>query len=131
MNYIEDEYDIKNKFFCVIYIFHLLSTPYGKIMLDKHPKLRATVLIKINRFSHENSETLVNYVSYLQHNFTHNPDSKYILKSKNKKYIVFLFKLVIKMFIMYRKSLAYTYMPGGKLFLEAQERFYETALLSK
>ena len=131
LNYIEDEYDTKNKFFCVIYIFHLLSTPYGKKMLDKHPKFRATILNKINDFSHENGKTLVNYVSYFRHNFTYNSDAKYILKSKNKKYNVFLFKLVVKMFIMYRKSLAYTYMPGGKLFLEAQERFYETALLSK
>lgn len=132
LNYMEDEFDIKNKFFCAIYIYHLLSTPYGKKMLDKHLKFRSVVYNKINEIlNYSITEQNVNYVNYLKHNFTCNPDKKYILKSKNKKYNVFLFKLMINLFILYRKTLEYTYRPGGKVFLEAQESFYETALSSK
>ena len=129
LQHIISSFGLKNKFFCAIYIFHLISTPYGEKMLDTKLKFRSVVLNRIYIFSNTPiTEESVNYVSYLRHNFTYNPDAKYILKSKNKKYNIFLFKLIVKMFIMYRKSLAYTYMPGGKLFLEAQERFYKNAV---
>lgn len=129
LNYMEYESDIKSKFFCAIYIYHLLSTPYCKKMMDNHSKFRSVVYNKINEFfNYSITEENVNYINYFQHNFTCNPDKKYILKSKNKKYNLFLFKLMINLFMLYRKTLEYTYRPGGKVFFEAQKSFYETAL---
>jgi hypothetical protein len=73
-------------------------------------------------------EDNIEYITYFQTIFTTDPDKKYITKKNNKKYNIIIFKLITKLFILYRKTLSYTYRPGGKFFLEAKERFYKNAV---
>jgi len=118
----------KQKFFLFSCIFHLLDTPCFKKITIKHHKFKTVCLDRLEHCMNcPIDEDNIEYITYFQTIFTTDPDKKYITKKNNKKYNIIIFKLITKLFILYRKTLAYTYRPGGKLFLEAQERFYKNA----
>ena len=120
---------IEQKWFLIAYIGHVLDTRCARKTIMANKQFQKIFSGKIEQCINATiNETNVEYISYFQSSFTADINKKYILKSRNKKYNILLFKLIIKIFLLYRKTLAITYMPGGKLFLEAQERFYKNAV---
>jgi len=114
------------KYLTISYVFHLLDTPFGKKVRDAHPKFKNVALDRMNHcLTTEIDDNNVIFISYIQATFTQNPDKKYLTKAKNKKYNIFLLKMMTKIIISYQNSLKYTYIPGGKVFLELQKDFYE------
>ena len=112
------------RFLFIAYLFHLLDTPVLKAtFLKKCNRFKSTAIERLNYIFESNEICKMirtehsDFFSYMRHTFTADPNKKYFTKSKNTKYNMFLFKMSVKLFIAYQKSLEYTYRPGGSLYL--------------
>jgi hypothetical protein len=123
---------MRQKYFLFSYIIHLAAdTPSGRLLMNENQRFKNVVLNKINDcLTMEITNDNCILVTYIQATFTSNPDKKYLTKAKNTKHNIFLFKMMVKLLITYQNTLKYTYMPGGKMFIEAKKDFYKNASLA-
>jgi hypothetical protein len=111
----------------------MIDTHCARIVLTRTQHFRNASIFKL-KYILESDEISTQirtdhheFFSYMRDTFTDDINKKYFTKSKNTKYNIFILKMAVKLFIMYQKSLAYTYRPGGPAYIEAQENFYRMA----
>jgi len=134
LNMITHKTDKRVKCLYIVYLYHLFDTPNVKFFIKKYSYFNESIGRLLYELKEDNMHdpSVSFFVSYMESTFTSDINKKYLRKIKNNtRRGWFLIRVLVKLSILYRTSLMYTYRPGGPAYLEAEARFYKLAGLQK